>query len=185
MKQNVNFGPKVPNLHCMTNTDKPKKQVCILPRNCYASNYLTHSLHWLFLRYSVTRLFFFYSSQSKQEMSLSFPAHQPWQFNVVNRISDKVIKSQPIAFKLSFKNSTFSTLSGFNRVLSPFALGTLNSRSLATEIASALRYFQSIVAISGYLWRCPIYTCNGQTLLLHFGTFKYVASSSFDIWFFF
>jgi len=29
----------------MKNTDKPNKQVCILPRNYYASNYHTHSLY--------------------------------------------------------------------------------------------------------------------------------------------
>jgi len=39
----------------MKNTDKPNKQVHILPRICYASNYHTHSLQWLFkiLGYSV------------------------------------------------------------------------------------------------------------------------------------
>jgi len=47
---------------------------------------------------------------------------------------------------------TFSTLSGFNRVLSPCALATLNSLTLATELTGALRYFQAIVASSGYLW---------------------------------
>ena len=43
-------------LHCyMKNTDKPNKQVRILPHICYASNYHTHSLHWLFkiLGYSI------------------------------------------------------------------------------------------------------------------------------------
>jgi len=74
------------------NTDKPNKQVRILPRICYVSNYHTQS-PLTFLRYLVTPLFFFYSSQSEQEVSLSLPAHQPWQFNVFNRISDKVIKS--------------------------------------------------------------------------------------------
>jgi len=32
----------------MKNTDKPNKQVRILPRICYASNDHTHSLHWRF-----------------------------------------------------------------------------------------------------------------------------------------
>jgi len=80
-----------------------------------------------------------------------------------------------------FENSTFSTLSGFNRFRLPCALTTLNSLSLATELTGALRYFQAFVAISGSLWHCPIYACNGQPLRLYFGSFKYVATISFAL----
>ena len=54
-------------------------------------------------------------------------------------------------------------------------------KQLKTRLIGALRYFQAIVAISGCLQHCPIYTCNGQTLRLHFGSFKYVATISFAL----
>jgi len=54
----------------MKNTDKPKKQVF-----WYASTYYTPST-WTFLIYSVTPLFFLYSSHSEQEVLLPLLAHQ-------------------------------------------------------------------------------------------------------------
>jgi len=56
----------------MKSTDKPNKQVCILLSFCYASAYHTHSRHGFILSYSVTPLFFFYSSQSEQEVHFHF-----------------------------------------------------------------------------------------------------------------
>jgi len=64
--------------------------------------------------------------------------------------------------------------------LQPVSLGGWVAQ-MATELTGALKYFKAIVAISGYLWHCPIHTCNGQTLLLCFGSFKYVATISFAL----
>jgi len=47
------------------------------------------------------------------------------------------------------------------KVLTEFyCLPSLNSSSLATKLPCALRYFRAIVARSGYLWHCPMRTCN-------------------------
>jgi len=77
----------------MKNTDKSIKQVCILLSFYHASTYHTQSHHGFVLSYSVTPLFFFYSSQSEQEVSRSLSAFLLWRFNLVNFLSDKVIVS--------------------------------------------------------------------------------------------
>jgi len=103
------------------------------------STYHTRSHHGLSLRYSVIPLFFFYSSQSEHEVSLSLSALLPLRFSLVNLISDKCYRVIANCFHLCIENSNFSTLSGFYRVR-PFTRSLCHCCNLSVSVTLNVQF---------------------------------------------
>ena len=126
------------------NTDKPNKQVCILLTFCYASNQAITLAVTTDLFYATRLLHYFSSTHHSQSKKCHF--HFLHSNRLVNLLSDKVIESQPIAFKLCFKNSNFPHYQ-VSTEFSSWSLATSNTRSLVAEATGALRYFKNVCCL--------------------------------------